>query len=233
MQIKNTRDKTNTKLSYLIFGKSKTGKTRLTTTLPADQTFLINVENNLASISGASVNYADANTWQDFMEILLWLEGLPESEMPKWIVIDSITELAKVLLQLEMSLTNHGQKAYGEINQKIPDIIRRLKSLPCNLVCLAQQGYVKDENEGNMFFSAMMAGKTLEQSLPYMFDAVLATRFIKGQEESWYTLQCKPENQYDSIGVRTAYGMGADTLATHEQQDLLALHNKIIGHSAQ
>ena len=232
MQIKNAQDTTNAKMSYLIFGKSKTGKTRLTTSLPADKTLLINVENNLASISGAPINFVDTLEWPAFMEALIWLEGLPKDQLPKWVVIDSITELAKVLLKLELSLTKDGRQAYGEIGNKIPDVIRRLKALPLNLVCLAQQGYIKDEHEGNVFFSAVMPGKTLEQSLPYMFDAVLATRYIQGAEESWYTLQCKPTSQYESIGIRTSFGTDDALIAEHEHQDLFALHNKIITQGA-
>lgn len=232
MQIRNIKEQSGSNLSYLIFGNSKTGKTRLATTVPAKETLLINVENNLSSIYGADLNVVDAVTWPEFMEVVAWLEGLPKDKMPKWVIVDSITELAKVLLRLELSVTKHGQQAYGEMGQKIPDVIRRLKALPINLVCLAQQGYVKDEQEGSMYFGAVMPGKTLEQALPFMFDAVIATRFIKGQEEEWYTLQCKPTNQYDCIGVRTSFSTSKDAIAEHEQQDLLALHNKIISHGA-
>ena len=166
MQIRNTKDQANSILSYLISGKSKTGKTRLTTTTPEGETLVINVENNLASIYGANVNIVDAFTWPDFMEIVNWLEGLPAKDRPKWIFIDSLTELVKILLKLEKSLTKDPRQAYGEIGIKIPDIVRRLKSLGVNLVCIAQEGYIKDEANGDMHFGATFEGRQLEQSLP-------------------------------------------------------------------
>ena len=232
MQIKNTKDVSNTHLSYLIFGNSKTGKTRLSTTTPPNETLLINVENNLASICGAGVNFADATTWAEFMEALLWLENASKDQLPKWIVIDSITELVKVLLRLEISIAKDPRQAYGEIGVKIPDVIRRLKALPINLVCLAQQGYIKDDVGGEMHFGAAMDGKQLSQSLPYMFDAVLATRAMEHDGELHYVIQCRPTNQYDNIGIRTSFTADKGAISEYELPNLLNLHNKIIAHEA-
>lgn len=232
MKIRNTKDSANANLSYLVFGKSKTGKTMLSTTTPSKQTLLINAENNLASIYGADVNVVDTPTWKDFLDTVKWLESLDQDKLPKWVFIDSITHITRVLLQLELSVTKDGRQAYGEIASKIPDIINRLKALPINLVCIAQQGQIKDEAQGNIYFGAEMAGKQLEQSLPYMFDAVLSTRTLEHEGLLYYMLQCKPSAQYDSVGIRTAFGTNSEDIKEYEVSNLEALHNKILSRGA-
>lgn len=220
------KDSSAQNLSYLISGASKTGKTRLTTTTPADQTLLINVENNLASIYGSDVMTTRVSEWKDFVEVKNWLKEQGSGSKLKWVFIDSITELSNILTKLELSVNKDGRMAYGNMSQKIQDAVREFKALPMNVVFLAQEGQIKDEVTGNMFFSATCSGKQLEQSLPYMFDAVLATRSAEAEGKTHYALQCKPDAQHNNIGIRMAHNSKVELLE-YEEPNLLALHSKI------
>jgi hypothetical protein len=232
MIIKNTKNDTSKFMSYLIFGASKTGKTVLSTTVPSNELLFINIENNLSSIYGADVNLVDAFSYEELLKIVDTLDAM-ESK-PKWVFIDSLSYLSYILIQQELSAKSndgkkvHGMVAYGEMASKIKDIIRRLKNMPFNLVCIAQQGMIKDEITGGLIFGASFEGKMLEQDLPYMFDAVVATRVVNfGDGQNTYVLQCKPCSQYQ-VGVRTPYGKDSNVIQGFEKPNLIELHNKIL-----
>lgn len=229
MQIKNTKDGSAKFMSYLISGASKTGKTVLATTIPSNELLFGNVENNLASIYGADVNMVDMFTYDTAKKVV---EALEQRQItPKWFFLDSGTELAKKILREEMSRTKDGRAAYGEMAQKMTDLIRRLKVLPLNFVMIAQQGYIKDEITGGVIFGASFPGQTLEKDVPYMFDAVLAARIVKDQDgKDTHVLQCHPCPQY-SAGVRTKFkadGTMSNPLAGFERPNLSEIHNKIL-----
>jgi phage nucleotide-binding protein len=224
MEITNTKDTRAHNVSYLIYGASKTGKTRLVTTLPSNETLLINTENNLSSIYGADVNKVDCYNYEQATKILEFLEGTDAK--PRWVVLDSITDLARRILQDELAATKDGRQAYGKLNEKIPALINRFKQLPINFVAIAQQGQIKDETTGGMLFGATMAGKQLEQMLPYMFDSVAVTRKVSFEDKIQHVLQCIGCNQY-TAGVRTNFKTGSD-IQLYELPDLNILHSKIL-----
>lgn len=224
MEILNTKDASNRFVKYLLYGESKSGKTRLVTTLPPEHTLLVNIENNLTSVYGADVNTVNAFTFDKFLEVVSYLES--GEHQFKWVFIDSLTELGSILLREELGKTKDGRQAYGELGQKLPEVIRRLRALPLNIVAVGQQGQIKDEVTGGLLFGASMAGQKLEQSLPYMFDAVIAVRRINFETGIQTVLQCQPDTQYH-VGVRTNYN-NQQPLAGYEAANLLSLHNKII-----
>jgi len=229
MEITNTKTGVNKNISYLISGGSKTGKTVLATTIPSNELLFGNVENNLASIYGADVNKVDIFDYKTMIQVV---EELEQKKLtPKWFFLDSGTELSKKILREEQQKTKDGRAAYGEMAQKVSDIVRRLKVLPLNFVMIAQQGQVKDEITGGIIFGSSFAGQMLEKDLPYMFDAVLATRIIKNDNgEDRHVIQCHPCPQF-SVGVRTKFdpekGM-TKPLSGFENPNLSDIHAKIL-----
>lgn len=229
MEITNTKDSVNKNISYLISGGSKTGKTVLATTIPSNEILFGNVENNLASIYGANVNKVDIFDYKTMIEVI---EALEQKKLtPKWFFLDSGTELSKKILREEQNKTKDGRMAYGEMAQKVSDIVRRLKILPLNFVMIAQQGLIKDEVTGGVIFGPSFAGQMLEKDLPYMFDAVLATRIVKDdQGNNQHVIQCHPCPQY-AVGVRTKFdpenGM-TNPLSGFENPNLSDIHAKIL-----
>jgi len=225
MEITNTKDGSSQKKSYLIFGATKTGKTLLAATLPANEVLLVNTENNLDSLYGADINTVNCQGYDDFMEIL---DAIIAGQLtPKWLYLDSISDLMTKVFNQEKKTTKDGRQVYANFEEKYGDIIAKFKNLPCNIVAIGRLAQVKDEITGGMIFGAALPWAKIQSDLPFNFSAVIATRTAKGENgEDFYSLQCRPCSQYQ-VGVRTQFGK-PNPLKEFEDPDLEALHNKII-----
>lgn len=224
LDITNTKDCASQKKSYLIFGATKTGKTLLAATLPANEVLLINTENNLDSLYGADINTVNCQSYDAFMEILDAV--IAGSITPKWLYLDSISDLMTKVFNEEKKKSNDGRQVYTSFEEKYGDIMAKFKNLPCNIVAIGRQTQVKDEITGGMIFGAALPWAKIQSDLPYNFSAVLATRCAKGEDgNDYYSLQCHPCSQYQ-VGVRTQFGK-PNPLNAYEEPDLEALHNKI------
>jgi len=224
MEITNTKDGSTQKKSYLIFGATKTGKTLLAATLPANKILLVNTENNLDSLYGADINTVNCQTYDTFIEIL---DAIIAKEItPEWLYLDSISDLMTKVFNEEFANIKDGRQAYQSFERKYHDIIGRFKDLPCNIVAIGRQTQIKDEITGGMIFGAALPWAKLQSDLPYNFSAVFATRTAKGEDgEDFYSIQCHPCSQYQ-VGVRTQFGK-PNPLKHYEEHDLEAIHNKI------
>lgn len=228
VSITNTSGMNGMYLSYLIYGLSKTGKTRLAASIPSNELMFINIEDNVVSLYGADVNKVDCKSFDDVVAVIDWVDTLPVDSRPKWLFMDSVSELSYRLLVEETPKHKNGMQAYGEVAFKIKELIRRINDMDLNFVCIAQCGKVKDEVTGGLVYGITTEGQKLITDLPYMFDALIATRAAKNDEGvDFYMLQCKACSQY-SAGVRLKYNNEVN-LETFEPQDLIALHNKILG----
>lgn len=222
INVTNTKDIESINRSYLVFGGTKTGKTLLVTTLPAGKTLLVNVENNLDSIAGADVMKVDCFSAEDWKNIYLAIKDRP----PEWLFIDSISALMQRIYNKEHKDHKDGRAAYSSIEREYNDLVAQIKSLKCNVVCVAQRGFIKDEITGGLIYGASLPWAKLEANLPYNFSAVVAARSEKDPDgKTHYFLQCHPDSQYQ-VGVRTNYGE-ENPLDFFEAPNLLALHNKI------
>jgi len=225
MEITNTMDASKQYKSYLIFGATKTGKTLLAATLPANEVLLVNTENNLDSLYGADINTVSCQSYEDFIEVLQAIKD--KTVTPKWLYLDSISDLMTKVFNAEFNATKDGRAAYSNFERKYHEIISRFKSLPCNVVAIGRQTQVKDEITGGMIFGAALPWAKLQSDLPFNFSAALATRAHKGEDgQTYYAIQCHPCSQYQ-VGVRTQFGK-PNPLNEFEEPDLEAIHNKII-----
>lgn len=224
MEIINTKDGSAQKKSYLIFGATKTGKTLLAATLPAKEALLVNTENNLDSLYGADIKAVNCQTYDQFIEILDAV--IAKKITPKWLYLDSISDLMTKIFNEEFSKTKDGRQAYNAFERKYHDVLAKFKSLPCNIVAIGRMTQIKDEITGGMIFGAALPWAKLQNDLPFNFSAVLATRTAKDSEgNDHYSIQCHPCSQYQ-VGVRTQFGK-PNPLKNFEEPDLEAIHNKI------
>lgn len=225
MEITNTKDTSTQYKSYLIFGATKTGKTLLAATLPANEVLICNTENNLDSLYGADINTVRVQTYAQFMEVA---DAIIAGKMPtlKWFYLDSISDLLRKVFNEDLKSFSDGRQAYGSMLEKYTDIISKLKSMPCNVVVIARQALIKDDVTGGMILGPAVFWDKLQDDLPFNFSAVLATRAAVGEDgENYYSLQCHRDSQY-AVGVRTQFGK-PNPLKNFEEPDLEAIHDKI------
>ncbi len=230
VKITNLKDSGGETKSYLVFGNTKTGKTMLATTLPAGKVLLINTENNIDSIEGADINKADCYNVADFTSVLDMVIANGKSD--HWVFIDSITDIVQKMFNEIFSKEKDGRQGYQKFELRYIELMDKIKSLPCNVVCIAQQGLVKDETTGGMIAAPVLTWAKLQTNLPYRFSAVLAAKIIKDKDgKDVHVIQCHPCPQY-AVGVRTKYGE-PNPLGGYEKPNLLDIHNKVIGITKQ
>lgn len=123
------------------------------------------------------------------------------------ICIDSLSEIAEVVLANAKKLVKDPRQAYGELIEKMTMLVRAFRDLPgWNVYMSAKMEFTKDEQSGANKYMPFMPGSKLGQQLPYFFDEVfcLRTSPSNGNVKGYRYLQTQPDFQYiakDRSGV--------------------------------
>lgn len=189
-------------LKGLVFGGPGSGKTQLLATT-GESTLIISAEGGLRTIKNApdNIKTVKIEKIEDLNEIY---EMLEEGMDFKWVMLDSISEIAEKLLAKEKSLTKDPRGAYGELITKMSVALRGFRDLPnYNVIMVAKEVMTVDENTGLSSYQPMMPGAKLGQALPYMFDLVGAMKIGKTEDGIIYHyLQTSPDMSYRSLKYR-------------------------------
>ncbi|WII71735.1 ATP-binding protein [Bdellovibrio sp. 22V] len=222
----------------MVFGRSGMGKTMLAATLP--QPIIISAESGLLSLSrenivriygeGAwGVNYDPINvikikTMQDLATALTWCKDPNNHQYFQSIMLDSLTELAEVVLKNAKGLVKDPRQAYGALLEEMMDGARQFRDIPNKhvvLVCKEEQ--FKDELTGSNRMGPMMPGTKLSAQLPYLVDEVFALRMGRAPDGSKYRyIQTQPDMQYEAKDR-------SGRLAEAEFPHMGMIFNKILG----
>ena len=167
-------------VKFLVYGQAGSGKTSLIRTLPAP--LVLSAEAGLLSIQDADIPFIEIKTFNDLEEVYQWLTLSQEAAEFQSIALDSISEVAEVVLASEMANKADPRQAYGEMNNRMSDIIRRFRDLPGKHVYFSAKLEKSADETGRMLYNPAMPGKSLTQGLPYQFDEVLALRAEKDTE---------------------------------------------------
>lgn len=167
-------------VKVLVYGAAGVGKTALIATLPAP--IVLSAEGGLLSIQGADLPYIEVASIDDLREAYAWCKDSAEAKVYSSICLDSISEVAEVVLQRELKSNKDGRAAYGEMNSTMAEIIRSFRDLPGRHVYMSAKLEKSSDELGRMLYNPGMPGKTLTQGLPYFFDEVLALRVEKDSE---------------------------------------------------
>ena len=185
-------------IKVLIYGPAGSGKTVFCTTAPeGEKTLIISAEGGLLSIQDdQAVDICAVSSIEDVYEIFNHLKG----EHPyKWICLDSISEIAEVVLTSEKAKTKDPRQAYGALIDQMTGLIRSFRDLPTNVVMTAKMDRVNDEHANTLLFMPSMPGARLAQSLGYFFDEVFCMRLTKNADGVLErSLQTSRDIQYEA-----------------------------------
>ena len=182
-------------VKLLVYGQAGAGKTSLIKTLPSP--VVLSAEGGLLSIADADVPYIEIGSMDDLREAYKWLESSAEAKEFKSVALDSISEVAEVVLAAEKKSTKDGRAAYGEMNTVMTDLIRAFRDLPGRHVYMSAKLEKLQDEMGKVLYGPSMPGKTLSQGLPYFFDEVLALRVEKDSEgNSQRALMCDSDGAW-------------------------------------
>lgn len=140
------------------------------------------------------------------------------------ICLDSLSEIAEVVLANAKKQVKDPRQAYGEVIEKTIMLVRSIRDLPgFHKYMTAKMEFSKDEVSGASKYQPSMPGSKLGQQLPYFFDEVFCLRTSIPQQQGqkgYRYLQTQPDFQYvakDRSGV----------LDEIERPDLSHIFNKI------
>lgn len=221
IDLKRTGGLTANGVKILVFGASGAGKTSLIKTLP--NPVVLSAEGGLLSIQDADVPYIEIKTMDDLMEAYSWCKESTEANGFQSVALDSISEVAEVVLAYELKNNKDGRAAYGELNTTMQAMIRAFRDLPGKHVYFSAKMEKSQDENGRILFSPSMPGKSLSQNLPYFFDEVLALRVERDQDgKNVRALMC------DTDGLWLAKDRSGK-LDAYEAPDLGAIIAKIGG----
>lgn len=221
IQLKSTSDIASDGMKVLVYGQAGAGKTSLIPTLPSP--VVLSAEGGLLSISQHDIPYIEISTLDDLGKAYQWLTGSEEAKQFQSVALDSISEVAEVVLAHELRANKDGRAAYGELNQKMGAMIRTFRDLPGKHVYFSAKLEKAQDEMGRILYSPSMPGKSLTQQLPYFFDFVFPLRVEKDPEGN---TQRAIMTDSDGLWLAKSRGQG---LAPWEAPDLGAIISKVSG----
>jgi phage nucleotide-binding protein len=170
----------------LVYGESGVGKTTLCQTAPG-KTLVVSMESGLLSIKDAP--NLDAIEVKEAFEIEQIAELLENKTLDyDTVCLDSVTEMAEILLSQEKAKSKDPRRAYGEVIEVMIKTMRRFRDLPMHVVFIAKQSRERDESSGMFHYQPMMVGAKLPTQIPYFFDEVLVLRTFDDENEKGETV---------------------------------------------
>ncbi len=213
-------------LKVLVYGEAGSGKTRLITTT-GEPTVVLSAEAGLLSIRDSDVSVIEVSTLDDVREAYMYLAS-DEGERFKWVCLDSISEIAEVVLSHEKKAEKDPRRAYGLMSEQMVEMVKAFRDLPGRHVLLtAKLDKIKDELSGALLYGPSAPGQQLAKALPYLFDECWMLRVERDQEGNltrW--VQTQGDNQ------RIAKDRSG-ALEMFEEPDLRAIVAKIFQPAAK
>lgn len=154
-------------VKLLVYGQAGAGKTSLIPSMP--NPVVLSAEGGLLSIREADVPYIEITSLESLYEAYEWVSG-PDGQQFDSVCLDSISEVAEVVLAHELKTNKDGRAAYGELNSKMAGLIRAFRDLPGKHVLMTAKLEKSQDEMGRILYSPSMPGKSLTQQLPYFFD---------------------------------------------------------------
>ena len=167
-------------VKVLVYGQAGAGKTSLIKTLP--QPIVLSAEGGLLSIQDADLPFIEISDMETLREAYTWLTQSDEAKGFQSVALDSISEIAEVVLNAEKKATKDPRQAYGAMQEQMSDIIRAFRDLPGRHVYMSAKLEKTQDEMGRVLYAPSMPGNKTGQALPYFFDEVLALRVEKDAE---------------------------------------------------
>lgn len=217
----NTENLKAARVKALVYGRAGVGKTTLCATAP--KPLIVSAENGLLSLRKHKIPVAKVRSLADVEEVL---DGLatPEARAQfSTVCLDSLSEVAEVLLAEILTRVKDGRQAYGELNELMPDLVRRFRDLEGFHVLVTAKEQMVTSDDGVYRLTPGLPGKKLGPGLSYFFDEVFYMEVHEdGNNVKTRRLRTQPDFQTDAKDRSGA-------LAEFERPNLTAIINKIRG----
>ena len=180
INVKKTGGLSASGVKVLVYGQAGAGKTSLIKTLPSP--IVLSAEGGLLSVQDADLPVIEVDGMDTLKEAWMWLNESKEAQVYKSVALDSISEIAEVVLNAEKKATKDPRQAYGAMQEQMSDIIRAFRDLPGRHVYMSAKLEKSQDEMGRSLYAPSMPGNKTGQSLPYYFDELLALRIERDSD---------------------------------------------------
>lgn len=184
MKLKTLRERVQTSgAKILVYGSPGVGKTHLLGTAPEDARVLfLDADGGLRTLVDAvpDAKVATIEGADDMEAAMSFLEGRGAGEFDI-VALDSLSELANIVLREQLPNHKNGMAAYGEMGRIVEAFVGRLKKLPLHVVATASMGEMQDD-DGAIWRAPDFPGRYLSNgasALAHKFDYVLNARVLR------------------------------------------------------
>lgn len=224
VKITTTKELSN-KVNILVYGDSGIGKTYMIKTAP--EPIIISSEKKALSLEEKEISELPmwlVETVSDIEEVIGWLQN--DKCVCKTVCVDSLSDIAEMVLAECKKKYSDGRKAYGEMSDIVYELtLQFTKELPrLNVYMIAKSIRLEDAYTNIPTWRPSFPGNSLngKRDLVYLFDICCALRKWEDEDGTPHRyLQTEPDIQYSAKGL-------ASKIAPAEEPDLTKLFNKIL-----
>lgn len=168
IKVQSTADIQFVGVKCIIYGGAGVGKTRAIATAP--KPIIISAEEGLLSLMEVDVPYIEVKSLEDLNEAYNLLKK-DAGQTYKTIGLDSLSEIAEVLIAQELPKHKDGRQAYAALAQAMIPMLKKFRDLKnVNTVFSCKRIDVKDEESGTVTTELLLPGNVLGYQVPYLVD---------------------------------------------------------------
>ena len=166
IKIQSTADIEFNGVKCIVYGGPGVGKTRLCATAP--RPIIISAEEGLLSLSDVDCAFVEIKSLKDLDDAYKQLRNHPDYDT---ICLDSVAEIAEVLVMELLPNYKDGRQAYAELARSMIPMLKRFRDIKGkNTVFTCKKIDVKDEESGNVTTELFLPGNVLGNQIPYLVD---------------------------------------------------------------
>jgi hypothetical protein len=216
------------RLSVLIFGEPKVGKTTLAKTLPVtDDSKLLYVAADPGQLALRDRGFVVAQpsngdlTESFFDEVREHIRT--NGKDYEWIFVDGVDEVAEAILKSKMRTQRDGRKAYGEMADYVESWMKAIRDVQGTSVVFVTHIEQRDAGEGEIEHLPMFPGKQIQSHVNEWFDLIGCMRLVRHEGSAYQRyIQFRREADW-----RYVVGDRSGVTELYEKPDLGALFKKI------
>jgi len=221
IKIISTKDQQHSGCKVLVYGDAGVGKTVLCATAP--DPIIISAESGLLSLAKVDIPAVEVNNMQDVIDVYNWATTSKEADKYQTLCLDSITEIAEVMLSQYKKEEKDPRAAYGRLADDMSSMIRGFRDIRGKHVYFSAKEIKLTDDIGVNSYVPSMPGKQLLNGLPFFFDEVFPLLIGRLEDKTVFRyLQTHGD-------VRRVGKDRSGNLAKEEEPNLAKLFDKCMG----
>lgn len=185
-------------IKVLVYGRAGMGKTTLCGTAPSP--LIISAESGLLPLRGKRIPVIEVKTIKDVWDAYSWVTSSAEAKHIQTVCMDSLSEIAEVVLVAEKKKSKDPRQAYGGLADEAIGLAKAFRDLPNkHVVVTAKEAAITNPVTGVTRYGPKAPGQIVGPDLPYLFDEVFYASVGKDNTgASYHYLRTRPDAQVDA-----------------------------------